>query len=343
MLDRYSGNLPSRPAFPGGSVLSQGEHMKRKLAVIAIGGNSLILDNKPSIPDQYKAITETVIHIADVIQNGWQVLVTHGNGPQVGYLMLRSEMGKRYANLHPLPLLNCVADTQGNIGFMIQQALSNELLRRGMPAKATTVVTQVQVDADDPKFSSPDKFIGGFYDGDNFEKIKEENPEWNMKKDANRGHRRVVPSPKPVDVVELDAIEILLNSGYAVIAGGGGGIPVIRNVRGEYQGVDAVIDKDLVSRLLANRLNAELLLISTGVENVAINFGTDRQEALRDVTVSTMQKYLDEGHFPQGSMGPKAQAAIDFINEGGKEAIITNPANIGKAITGAVGTRVRPI
>lgn len=311
----------------------------RKLAVIAIGGNSLILNDKPAIPDQYLAVVETVKHIVDVIEDGWRVLITHGNGPQVGYLLLRSEMAHRYAGLHFLPLLNCVADTQGNIGFMIQQAMHNELKRRGLAPRTVTVITQVEVDPGDPKFQDPDKFIGGFYDAAEAEKLRRDNPGWNLKEDSNRGFRRVVPSPKPVRIVELEAIRGLLDDDYNVIGGGGGGIPVIMGETG-YLGVDAVIDKDLTSRLLASALGADLFVISTGVDNVAINFGTPQQETLRSIDVDTLQRHMDAGQFPKGSMGPKIQAAIDFIREGGKEVIITSPANLGKAICDGEGTHI---
>ncbi|MDR0361117.1 MAG: carbamate kinase [Planctomycetota bacterium] len=310
-----------------------------KLAVIAIGGNSLILDDKPAIPDQYQAVMATVKHIADVIEDGWRVLITHGNGPQVGYLLLRSEIAHRYAGLHFLPLLNCVADTQGNIGFMIQQAMENELRRRGLPAKTAAIVTRVEVDPRDPKFQDPDKFIGGFYDDREIENIRRENPAWTLKQDSNRGFRRVVPSPKPVKIVELDALRSMLDSGYNVIGGGGGGIPVILDGK-DYMGVDAVIDKDLTSRLLANALGADLFVISTGVDAVSVDFGTPQQRELTKIGVDDLQKHMDEGQFPKGSMGPKIQAAIDFIRQGGKKVIITSPSNLGKAIREGKGTHI---
>ena len=310
-----------------------------KLAVIAIGGNSLILDNKAAIHDQYQAVVATVKYIVDVIEDGWRVVITHGNGPQVGYLLLRSEMAHRHAGLHFLPLLNCVADTQGNIGFMIQTALDNELRRRGLPSKTAAMVTRVRVDAADPKFRDPDKFIGGFYEVGEVESVRAENPGWVLKEDSNRGFRRVVPSPLPVEIVELEAIRGMLNAGYNVIGGGGGGIPVVLDEDG-YRGVDAVVDKDLTSRLLAESLGADVLVISTGVDNVAINFGTPKQENLNKIDIGSLQKYLDEGQFPKGSMGPKIQAAIDFIRRGGAGVIITSPPNLGRAIREGAGTHV---
>ncbi|MDR1744224.1 MAG: carbamate kinase, partial [Planctomycetota bacterium] len=281
----------------------------------------------------------TVKYIVDVIEDGWRVLVTHGNGPQVGYLLLRSEMAHRHAGLHFLPLLNCVADTQGNIGFMIQTALDNELRRRGLPPKTATIVTRVRVDADDRKFREPVKFLGGFFGVGGGEKLRAENPGWVLKEDSNRGYRRVVPSPLPVEIVELEAIRGMLDAGYNVIGGGGGGIPVIMK-DGGYQGIDAVVDKDLTSRLLAKSLGADMLIISTGVDNVAVNFGAPNQKNLNKIDVDSLQKYMDEGQFPKGSMGPKIQAAIDFIRQGGAEVVITSPSNLGKAVREGAGTHI---
>jgi carbamate kinase len=280
-----------------------------------------------------------VKYIVDVIEDGWRVLVTHGNGPQVGYLLLRSEMAHRHAGLHFLPLLNCVADTQGNIGFMIQTALDNELRRRGLPPKTATIVTRVRVDADDRKFREPVKFLGGFFGVGGGEKLRAENPGWVLKEDSNRGYRRVVPSPLPVEIVELEAIRGMLDAGYNVIGGGGGGIPVIMK-DGGYQGIDAVVDKDLTSRLLAKSLGADMLIISTGVDNVAVNFGAPNQKNLNKIDVDSLQKYMDEGQFPKGSMGPKIQAAIDFIRQGGAEVVITSPSNLGKAVREGAGTHI---
>jgi carbamate kinase len=314
---------------------------KKKLAVIAIGGNSLILDqSKISVAAQYGAVTETVRHIADVIASGWQVVVTHGNGPQVGFLLLRSEIARQHAGLHLLPLVNCVADTMGGIGYQIQQALHNELKRRRLPANTVTLITQVVVDPADPKFKDPDKFVGEFYDAKDSASVQLNHPDWIMKKDSNRGLRRVVPSPRPIEVVELAAVKSLADSGFHIIAAGGGGIPVLHKSNGDYAGIDAVIDKDLVSCLIANQLGADLLVISTGVARVAINYGTPQAEELGRVDIATLRKHMSDGQFPAGSMGPKIQAVIDFITNGGKEAIITNPENLGKAFAQGAGTHV---
>ena len=316
---------------------------KKKLAVIAIGGNSLIRHkDKKSVEDQYAAIEETMRHIAEVIEAGWQVLITHGNGPQVGFIMLRSEIARAVSGMHIVPLVSCVADTQGAIGYQIQQALDNELRRRGLPGHTVSLVTQVRVDAADPGFTNPDKFVGEFYTEDQLPDLKSQHPDWIMKKDANRGWRRVVPSPVPLEIVEEDAVRALLDSGFNLVAVGGGGIPVIRTPENYLLGVDAVIDKDLASRLLANALGAELLVISTAVEQVSLNFGTPGESRLGRVTESEMHRYYDEGHFPPGNMGPKILAALGFLRDGGKEVIITCPENLRTALEGRGGTRIVP-
>jgi carbamate kinase len=314
---------------------------RKRLAVIAVGGNSLILDkSKSNVSDQYDAVCQTTKHIADVIQSGWQVVVTHGNGPQVGFLMLRSEIAREHAGLHILPLVSCVADTMGGLGYQIQQALHNELKRRGLPSETVTLITQVVVDSKDPKFQDPDKFVGEFYDEEKAKEVRRDHPEWIMKKDANRGYRRVVPSPTPKDIVEFEAVRSLVNSGFNIIAAGGGGIPVLRKPNGDYEGIDAVIDKDLASRLMANRLGADLLVISTGVPTVMIDYGTPDQKEIRKAGIDELEQYLAEGQFPAGSMGPKIQAAMDFIRNGGREVIITNPENLGRAFRNEAGTHV---
>lgn len=316
----------------------------KKLAVIAIGGNSLIRHkDKKSVEDQYLAIGETMRHIADVLEAGWQVVITHGNGPQVGFIMLRSEIARTVAGMHIVPLVSCVADTQGAIGYQIQQALDNELRQRGLIhrlGQTLTVVTQVRVDPADAGFTDPDKFVGEFYTGDQLEDLRSQHPDWILKQDSNRGWRRVVPSPAPLEIIEQDAIATLLDQGFNLVAVGGGGIPVIRTPENYLLGVDAVIDKDLASRLLAVELGADMLVISTGVEQVALHFGTPAEKKLGVVPVSEMQSYLDQGHFPAGSMGPKIKAAIDFIQQGGTEVLITCPENLSKALCGEGGTRI---
>ena len=315
------------------------------LAVIAVGGNSLITDNKRiSVENQYKAIQKTVRHIADVIESGRQVVVTHGNGPQVGFIMRRSEIARKVAGMHPVPMASCVADTQGAIGWQIQQALFNELMRRNVKeknhGKAISVVTQVLVDKDDPAFANPSKFVGEFFQDEDLPTLKKEFPHWVIKQDSGRGWRRVVPSPKPVEIVELDAIRSLLKDGFNVVAVGGGGIPVIADSVGELHSVAAVVDKDLASRLLATELGAELFVISTAVKKVSVNFGKPDQKDLGRVTASDMRAYDAGGHFPAGSMRPKVLAAIEFLDNGGKEAIITSPENLKKALLSGAGTHI---
>lgn len=316
---------------------------QKKLAVIAIGGNSLISEkNKKSVEDQYDAICETVRHIADVIASGCQVCVTHGNGPQVGFIMLRSEIARKEAGMHPVPLVSCVADTQGAIGWQIQQALANELHKRGIIGRrgqVVSIVTQVRVDENDPKFKSPDKYVGEFYDEKEVPNLRTQHPDWVLKEDPGRGWRRVVPSPNPVEIVELDSIKALLDAGFNIVTVGGGGIPVVSN-NGELRGVDAVIDKDLATRLLATELKAPLLVISTGVEKVAVNYGKPDQKNLTKVSSAEMKKYLAEGQFPAGSMGPKVEAALEFLEQGGEEVIITSPEYLESALTSDGGTHI---
>lgn len=311
-----------------------------KLAVVAIGGNSLIKDNKhQSVEDQYAAVVETCGHIVDLIEQGWRVVITHGNGPQVGFILIRSEMASNV--LHTVPLDSCGADTQGAIGYQIQQALHNEFRRRNLKQSAATVVTQVVVDKNDPSFQKPSKPIGPFYEKEKAERcIKEQ--KWDMVEDAGRGWRRVVASPLPLEIVEENAIRQLVEANNTVIAVGGGGIPVIRDEQGDLHGTAAVIDKDFASGLLAANLKADLFIISTAVERAAINFNKPNQENIATLTLADAKKYLDEGHFAAGSMGPKIKAVIRFLEQGGKEALITNPESLAKALKGETGTRVVP-
>ncbi|MGC8837781.1 MAG: carbamate kinase [Anaerolineae bacterium] len=314
--------------------------MARKLAVIAIGGNSLIKDNKhQSAQDQYKAAQETCIHIAGMIEQGWDVAIGHGNGPQVGFALRRSELAR--GELPEVPLDVCGADTQGSIGYMLQQNLYNEFLRRGLKKQAATVVTQVLVDRNDPAFRNPTKPIGSFMTKEEALRRKEEEG-WDVVEDAGRGWRRVVPSPLPKRVIEAEAVMKLLEAGIVVITVGGGGIPVIEDEHGNLRGCAAVIDKDYASSLLARSIGADLFLISTAVEKVALNFGKPNQKWLDHMTLEEAKKYLAEGHFAPGSMGPKIQAIIWFLEAGGKKAIITNPENIERALQGETGTHIEP-
>ena len=307
--------------------------------VIAIGGNSLIPDgDHQTVQDQYAAAAETDDHIAGLVEQGWDVAISHGNGPQVGFILRRSELAS--SELHEVPLDYCGADTQGAIGYMLQQNLVNDFSQRGIDKSVVTVVTQVEVDATDPAFQKPAKPIGSFMDEE--EALRRRDDEgWDILEDAGRGWRRVVASPQPVRIVELDVIRRLLDAGVVTIAVGGGGIPVIKNDSGDLEGIAAVIDKDLASALLANQVNADLLLISTAVEQVALNFGTPDQRWVDQFTLAEVKQYLAEGgHFAEGSMAPKMRAVVQFLEAGGKEALITNPANLERAMAGETGTRI---
>jgi len=310
-----------------------------KVAVVAIGGNSLIKDkDHQTVPDQFAATRETCIHIADMIEQGWEVIITHGNGPQVGFILMRSELASHV--LHTVPLDSCGADTQGAIGYMIQQSLGNEFQKRGIQKPVATVVTQVVVEKDDPAFGNPTKPIGPFYDEARAKRYRDEGG-WHIMEDAGRGWRRVVPSPLPMHIVEQEAIKALIELGFVVIGVGGGGIPVVEE-DGSLRGVDAVIDKDYASGLLATGIKADLFLISTAVEKVALNYGKPNQVDLVRMTLSEAKNYLQEGHFPPGSMGPKIKAVIKFLEQGGKEALITSPENLARALRGETGTRITP-
>ncbi|HEY7126902.1 MAG TPA: carbamate kinase, partial [Ktedonobacterales bacterium] len=311
-----------------------------KLAVVAIGGNSLIKDGAhQTVPDQWNAVRETATHIAEMIGQGWNVIVTHGNGPQVGFILLRSELSR--SKLHPVPLDSCGADTQGAIGYMIQLALHNEFQRRGIQREAVTLVTQVLVDARDPAIQNPSKPIGQFYTEEQAREYMAKDG-WAMVEDAGRGWRRVVPSPRPKEIIEKNAIQAMINAGFILIACGGGGIPVIRDAQGNLQGLEGVIDKDLASSLLASSIHADLLLISTAVERVALNYRKPDQRNLDRLSFSEAKRYFAEGHFAKGSMGPKVQAALEFLENGGKAALITTPETIGRALAGETGTWILP-
>ena len=314
-----------------------------KTAVVAIGGNSLIRDPKHvSIEDQMDALRDTACHMADMIAGGWEVAIGHGNGPQVGFILRRSEIAARLEGMHEVPLDVCGADSQGAIGYELQQALQNELYHRGIKKRVCTLITQVLVDQADPAFANPTKPIGGFMDEAEGQRRAHEMG-WSVVEDAGRGWRRVVPSPIPQEIVELESVKALLDIGVVVITVGGGGIPVVDVGEGEYRGTAAVIDKDFASSLLAREIHADLFLIATAVEKVAINFGKPNQKWLDRMTLSEARQYLAEGiHFAKGSMAPKIQSIIWYLEAGGKAALVTNPENISRALNGETGTWIMP-
>ncbi|MEW6566917.1 MAG: carbamate kinase [Chloroflexota bacterium] len=311
-----------------------------KLAVVAVGGNSLIKDkDHQTIPDQYAAGAETMAHIAGMIEAGWDVVITHGNGPQVGFILRRAELALH--ELHPVPLDFCGADTQGAIGYMFQQALYNEFRKRGIRKQAATVVTQTLVDRNDPAFQNPTKPIGSFMDEARAARHRQEDG-WAVVEDAGRGWRRVVPSPVPVRIIERDAIERLIRAGFVVIGVGGGGIPVVEDEGGNLVGVEAVIDKDLGAAILASSIGADLFLITTAVEKVALNYNKPNQIWLDRMTQAEARQYLAQGHFLKGSMEPKIRAILNYLEQGGKQALITDPENIENALHGKTGTYIVP-
>lgn len=309
-----------------------------KVAVVAVGGNSLIKDSKhQSVPDQFNAAYETSLHIANMIEMGYNVVITHGNGPQVGFILLRSELCRD--KLHTIPMDYCGADTQGAIGYMFQQALYNIFKDRGINKTVATVVTQVVVDPEDPAFKKPSKPIGPFYSEEDA-KARKEAEGWDIMEDAGRGWRRVVASPIPKEIVEEPAIKDLIKNGFIVVAVGGGGIPVIKQKDGKLVGTAAVIDKDFASSLLASNIKADVFVISTAVEKVYLNYGKPDQIALDKMTLADCKKYMEEGHFKPGSMLPKIKAIISFLEKGGEKAIITNPENLKNALEGKTGTHI---
>jgi carbamate kinase len=313
---------------------------ENKIAVIAVGGNSLIKDKEhKTVNDQYEAAAESMRHIAGMIENGWDVVITHGNGPQVGFILRRSELSKH--ELHEVPLDYCGADSQGAIGYMFQQSLFNEFAQRGVDKQAATIVTQVEVDRNDPAFDAPSKPIGSFMD-ESMANERRDSEGWVVVEDAGRGWRRVVPSPLPVRIVQQDAIESLIADGFVVIAVGGGGIPVVQDDAGNLTGVEAVIDKDFASALLASRIGADMLLISTAVPQIALNYNQPDQQWIKKMTLAEAKAYMEQGHFAKGSMEPKVQAILNYLVAGGNEALVTDPNNIERALAGETGTRIVP-
>jgi carbamate kinase len=313
--------------------------MPEKTLVVAIGGNSLIKDARhQTVPDQVAALGETSVHIATAIRDGWRVAIGHGNGPQVGFILRRSEIAAH--ELHEVPLDVCGADSQGAIGYELQQSLANDFVRLGVDKRAVTVVTQVEVAQDDPAFQHPSKPIGSFMDAARAAQRRDEDG-WSVVEDAGRGWRRVVASPRPLRIVEQDAVHALLDDGFVVITVGGGGIPVVADAMGCLHGVAAVIDKDYASSLLATAVGADVFAITTSVERVALDWGKASQRWVDQLTVAEARAYLAEGdHFMPGSMAPKIEACLEFLERGGSEALITAPKDLERALAGKAGTRI---
>lgn len=311
---------------------------KAPIAVVALGGNSLIRQGeRGDVGEQLRHIRESVAFLPLLLNQGWSLLITHGNGPIVGHLLLQNEAAGDL--VPPMPLDVCDADSEGSVGYLIQQTLGNELRRHGVNRQVVSLVTQILVDPEDPGFIAPSKPVGPFYSGAEAEELRREK-EWFMIEDAGRGYRRVVASPRPVEVMELEAIRILLDHGVVVVAAGGGGIPVIREENGATRGIEAVIDKDLASALLAKTLKARRLIILTAVEYVYADFGQPDEKPLPFMSVATARELLAAGEFPPGSMGPKIEAAIEFLEAGGEEVLITLPERLGEALEGKTGTRI---
>ena len=309
-----------------------------QLALVAIGGNALIRDREhESIPDQYEMVTRIAVDIAGMIEAGWSVVLTHGNGPQVGFILRRSELSIN--EVPPVPMDYAGADIQGAVGWMFVRAMRNEFRRRGMQRRAVAVVTQTVVDRADPAFADPSKPIGSHMDEAKAKRLAKKY-RWTVREDAGRGWRRVVPSPKPQSIVETDVIRHMAGAGYVVVACGGGGIPVIEDESGDLQGVEAVIDKDLASSLLARSLGADALVLPTGVEKVALDFNKPSQRWVDRMTLAEARRHHAEDQFDKGSMGPKIAALIDFIGGGGKLGLITNVPNLARALRGETGTRI---
>lgn len=307
-----------------------------KTAVIALGGNAITRKEvEDTIANQFANTRSSLFGLIELIRSGYNIAITHGNGPQVGNAILRVELARDKAPILPLGI--CVADTEGGMGYMIGQSLQNRLCREKIQREVVTIITQVEVDKNDPELANPSKFIGQFYSEQEAVLFQTER-DWVMKEDSNRGWRRVVPSPIPKKIVEGRIIAQLVDSGVIVIAAGGGGIPVYVEKDGTLEGVDAVIDKDRASALLANQIFAEMLIILTNVEKVAINFGKQSQKLIDEMTAAKAEEHLSQGQFPPGSMGPKIEAAIDFLRNGGSKVVISSIDKAADAVFGNAGT-----
>jgi carbamate kinase len=312
---------------------------KKRLCVFSLGGNALILrGEKGTIEEQFAHTRSCTSQISRMVKEDYRIVITHGNGPIVGNIVIRNEAARN--TVPPMPLYICDADSEGGIGYMIQQTLYNSLKGIQDVRGVVTIITQVLVEGNDPAFKDPSKPIGPFYTEEDAVKL-ETTRGWTLREDSGRGYRRVVPSPRPKRIIETGVIRQLCEFGVITIAAGGGGVPVIELPDGNLRGVDAVVDKDLATSLLARELGAECFINLTQVDSVYLNYGRHGQRALRDVGLEEISAYYEQGHFPPGSMGPKIEAAIEFLRAGGREVIITTPELIGEAMEGRAGTRLR--
>lgn len=311
-----------------------------KVAVVAFGGNALMdFSGKSSFAEQMMKAEKICGEIVSLFDLNYQVVITHGNGPQVGNLLMQQEC--LAGTIPPMPLDVCGAMTQGQMGYMIEQTLRNMLTKNGVKKSVVSLMTQVVVSGDDPAFQNPTKFIGPFFKKEESAALEKERG-WQIKEDSGRGWRRVVPSPKPIDIVEKDEIREMVKKNFIVIACGGGGIPVLRDKKGRLKGIAAVIDKDFAAERLGILIGAEVLLLITSVKQVSVFYGTPRQKDLRKMTLKDAEQYYADGHFPPGSMGPKIEASMKFLRSGGKKTIITSLEGIGAAIKGEGGTEIIP-
>lgn len=313
--------------------------MKQKIALIAFGGNAILPKNQRGLQsEQMKNAQKAARLMGHIVKKGYELIIVHGNGPQVGNLLIQMEESTN--KVPPFSLEVCDAMTEGSMGFMLEKALINELRKNSLDKEAATIITQVVVDREDPAFENPSKPIGPFYTQYRAQMLAREK-KWVMIEDAGRGYRKVVPSPQPIDIVPKRTIHDLVLSGKIVICAGGGGIPVIINGRGLFQGVEAVIDKDFASSLIASEVKADLFIILTNVERVYLNYGAENEEALNEMTIKEAEKFIKQGHFPSGSMGPKIQAAIEYIKNGGKEVLITSASHLKAALINRSGTKIK--
>ncbi|MDN5326001.1 MAG: carbamate kinase [Moorella sp. (in: firmicutes)] len=309
-----------------------------RTVVMAFGGNAITRPGeKGTFAEQKANIAATCRQLVDLVREGYRLVLTHGNGPQVGNMLIKNEIAKDIVPAMPLDVL--VSNTQGSIGYAIQQALGYELACRGLKVPVASIVTQVVVAADDPAFQNPTKPVGPFYSQEEAAKLMQERG-YRMVEDSHRGWRRVVPSPRPLEIIEREAIKALIRAGIIVVAAGGGGIPVVRRDDGSLAGVEAVIDKDRAATILASQVEAEVLFLLTDVERVCLDYGLPTQREVERLTVSEARRYLAEGQFPPGSMGPKVEAAVAFIEAGGEKAIIGSLARAAQAVAGRSGTEV---